>query len=230
MLKNKFPVAKEPWPHIIIDNYLDKETFNFLSKIRLKKVKSSKDISISHNKVFIDGRIEGTALPKSFIRDFQKKYHKKNMAILSQLAPKKVKLYDYSDFSLVVTPPGSSFPIHEDVPTKLLSCVVYVYPKKSPGTFLYANKKGGIEKEVKWKVNRALFFSRKTAETFHSYKGHEKNDRLALVYNLCTTKYKEVFKAENKSYFFYYIKKKIKYIIEDLKKLNGTYKKGYVEY
>ena len=53
---------------------------------------------------------------------------------------------------------------------------------------------------VDWKVNRAVFFSRIEKETWHSYKGDGKSNRIALVYNLMTNKIKEVYNIEQKSY------------------------------
>ena len=39
--------------------------------------------------------------------------------------------------------------------------------------------------------NRAVFFSRKERETWHSYEGDRKSERIALVYNLMTSKLKK---------------------------------------
>ena len=82
-----------------------------------------------------------------------------------------------------------------------LSGVIYLSPENNSGTIFYNNKKGQNKTEIDWKLNRAVFFSRKERETWHSYEGDKKNDRVALVYNLMTTKIKKVFKIENKNYF-----------------------------
>ena len=55
---------------------------------------------------------------------------------------------------------------------------------------------------VEWKMNRAVFFSRSEKETWHSYKGDGKSNRVALVYNLMTKRIKDVYKIEKKSYLF----------------------------
>ena len=63
-------------------------------------------------------------------------------------------------------------------------------------------KKGQGKKEIEWRPNRAVFFSRSEKETWHSYEGDGVSNRLALVYNLMTNDIKGVCKAENKIYFF----------------------------
>ena len=55
---------------------------------------------------------------------------------------------------------------------------------------------------MEWKVNRAVFFSRKERETWHSYEGDKHNDRIALVYNLKTTKIRAVYEIEKKTIFW----------------------------
>ena len=45
-----------------------------------------------------------------------------------------------------------------------------------------------------------MFFSRTERETWHSYKGDGKSNRIVLVYNLMTRRLKDVYRVENKSY------------------------------
>ena len=61
-------------------------------------------------------------------------------------------------------------------------------------------QKGDDKKIIDWKINRAIFFSRSEKETWHSYEGDGKSNRIVLVYNLMTNKIKDVYKAENKNY------------------------------
>ena len=51
--------------------------------------------------------------------------------------------------------------------------------------------------------------SRKEKETWHSYKGDGKNNRVVLVYNLNTYRIKDVYKIENKNYFIGNLRYKI---------------------
>ena len=60
----------------------------------------------------------------------------------------------------------------------------------------YKNKKGDNKKTIPWEKNRAVFFSRKERETWHSYEGDGKSDRIALIYNLMTNNIRDVYKIE----------------------------------
>jgi hypothetical protein len=73
---------------------------------------------------------------------------------------------------------------------------------------------------VDWKQNRAVFFSRKERESWHSYEGDGVSTRVALVYNLMTRKIKQVYKIEKKNYFFGQIRWKLNpYIYKYFKKV-----------
>ena len=50
-------------------------------------------------------------------------------------------------------------------------------------------------------AQQGCFFSRKEKETWHSYEGDGSNDRVALVYNLVTTKIRDVYTIEKKIIF-----------------------------
>ena len=112
-----------------------------------------------------------------------------------------ILIYDYSDFNIIQTGKNYKFPIHDDTPNKLLSGVIYLYPKKNSGTIFYSNKKGDEKKNVEWIQNRAVFFSRIEKKTWHSFEGDGISNRIALVYNLMTYKIKEVYKIEKKNYY-----------------------------
>ena len=54
-----------------------------------------------------------------------------------------------------------------------------------------------------------FFFSRIERKTWHTFQGDGVSDRVALVYNLNTTKISDVFKVEEKNYFFGNLRYKI---------------------
>ena len=75
------------------------------------------------------------------------------------------------------------------------------------------------KKTIEWKTNRAVFFSRREKETWHSYEGDGLNDRIALVYNLMTKRIREVYKIEKKSYLLGNLRFKINpYLFKFFKK------------
>ena len=186
----------------IVDNFLNEKDYKELSNLEvLKDLKKEKDgITVFHNEVNNEGIIK-SVLSKDLILNIHKTYHEKAIEILKEICPEKIDLYEYSDFSVIVTDKNSKFPIHDDTPDKLLSGVIYLAPEKNSGTIFYNDKNGQDKTVVDWKVNRAVFFSRKERETWHSYEGDKHNDRIALVYNLKTTKIKDVYEIEKKNYF-----------------------------
>ena len=127
----------------------------------------------------------------------------------------KLNLWEYSEFHIIETGSKYKYPIHRDTPFKLLSGVIYLSPKVNKGTILYEDKKGTNEKVIDWKQNRALFFSRKENNSYHSYEGDNISTRRALVYNLMTTNMRGVCKAEKTFYPYILFKQKInKYLLK----------------
>lgn len=183
----------------ILDNFLDIEDLDLIKNLNLKKIQNN-EVKVYHNKIYKTGEIETDCLSDTQIRNFQSKYHFKALDILKELNSKKIDLYDYSEFHVIETGADYKFPIHDDTPDKLLSGVIYISPENNTGTIFYANKKGDNKQIIDWKVNRGVFFSRIEGESWHSYEGDGKANRIALVYNLMTTKIKEVYKIEKKNY------------------------------
>lgn len=187
----------------IIDNFLKKNDLKEIIKLPINK-NIKYGFRIKWGTIDKYGIIKGKINHK-IIKLLHNNYHFKAIKILKKLNKFKLPLYEYSEFSLIVTNKNSKSHIHDDIPNKLLSGIVYVSPKKNCGTFFYNNKNSTKNNtEVMWKVNRAVFFSRKEGETWHSYQGDGVNNRLVLIYNLMTNNVAEVYKVEKKSFFIYY--------------------------
>ena len=191
----------------IIDNFLQKRDLNELVRF-FKKKKIHNNFKVYHNEIN-DYEIISSSINKKILKQIHKNYFLKAIKILKELSPQKVKLYDYSDFTIIITNKRSQFPIHDDTPNKLLSGVIYLYPKENTGTLFYSDKKGSNEIEIKWKKNRAVFFARKEKETWHAYKSNQNDYRIVLVYNLMTYQLNEVYKIENKNFLLGYLRFKI---------------------
>ena len=185
----------------IIDNFLNVEDFKELCTLNVKLVKDD-SIDVYNNYIHNNGLIKGTSIREDTVNRLFKNYHSKAIEILKELNPKKIDLYEYSEFHIVNTGKDYKFPIHDDTPNKLLSGVIYLSPKKNSGTIFYDNKRGDNKKEVEWLENRAVFFSRSEKKTLHSFQGDGISSRLVLVYNLMTTDIKKVSEIENSNYFF----------------------------
>ena len=194
--------------HDVFDNFLSNEHFRKLSTLNLKNINDN-EISVYHNRYYKNGKIVETCLEKNFISELQEQYHLKAIDILKKYSSNKVDLYDYSEFHIVEIGKNFSFPIHRDTPNKLLSGVIYLSPEKNNGTFLFSDKKGNNAKEIKWKQNRALFFSRSENDSWHSYKADKQSNRLTLIYNLMTNDIKSVCKIEKLNYKKVVLREKI---------------------
>ena len=203
---------------------------NFLSKKHFKKLtaginltdKSKNSVKVYQNTIY-KNKIVNSCIDKKTLKEIHSTYHNKLMNILKKISYDKSKIYDYSEISIVKTGKDTKFPIHDDTPDKLLSGVVYLSPNINTGTVFhhkkkYAKKKKlkdinikkGVlklslndycDKEIKWRKNFALLFSRLERQTWHSYGGDGINDRVVLVYNLKTKNFKKVFEIEKKNYY-----------------------------
>ena len=193
-----------------IDNFLEDEDFRSLSNYA-KNLSENNKIDVYPNTIDKDNNILKSTIEKNLLIKINSKYLPRAFDILKELNPEKIKLFSYSDFSIIKTNKNSKFPIHDDTPNKLLSGVIYLYPENNSGTVFYNTKSGDDKTSIDWKQNRAVFFSRKERETWHSYEGDRINDRVALVYNLMTHEQniKKVCEIENKNYLISNIRYKL---------------------
>lgn len=203
----------------IVKDFFKPEHFNILKSLDLKPTNKDQ-LSIYHNKVTKNGKIYSECINKNILAELDKVYRKKMLEILFELYPEKVKYFDYSEFHIIETGSHYSYPIHNDNPEKLLSGVIYLAPFENKGTIIYDDKNGKNPKEITWKPNLGFFFSRKENETWHSYEGDKKNNRVALVYNLMTDDIKQICKIEKINYIEFKIKSFLNpYIYRFFKKL-----------
>ena len=196
----------------IIDNFLKSDHFQELCKLKLN-YNGSHDVTVYPNKIYNNGKIQLTCLNDKLIKNLYEEYTKIGIEILKELYPKKLELFDYSEFTIIETGKNYSFPIHRDIPTKLLSGVIYLTPEKNNGTYLYENKNGKNKKEIDWKQNRAFFFSRTEENSWHSYEGDKSSNRRVLVYNLMTNNLKKACKIENVNYYKVKLREKLNPIL-----------------
>lgn len=191
----------------VIDNFLSQSDFEDLCKLDID-TNVNEGIKVYHNEINNNGVIKST-INKNLLERIHKNYHEKTINILKNINQAKAELYDYSDFTIIVTSKNKKFPIHDDTPNKLLSGVIYLMPSTNSGTYFYNNRMGAGKTQVEWKQNRAVFFSRKERETWHSYEGNNIDNRIALVYNLMTKRIKKVYEIEKKNYFLGNLRYKI---------------------
>ena len=201
----------------IIDNFLKDQDFSDLCSLNINTVERNK-VKVYHNSVYNNGQIKNDCIDKDTLKRLVKNYNHKALELLEELNPKKVDLYEYAEFNIIETGSNYKFPMHDDTPDKLLSGVIYLYPKRNTGTIFYDQNKNK-RKIINWKPNKAVFFSREEKKTWHSYEGDGKNNRVVLVYNLMSDRIKEVYKIENKNYFVGLLRYKINPILYKYLKL-----------
>lgn len=152
-------VYQEPWPHIVIDDYYEPHIFEkilnegkkFLAK-NVDRNTRKQEFQNPDNSILKDC-INSRLLDEGYFDVLT------NHRPYNQLSP-------YWELNFLRGP--FSYPIHDETPRKVLSCVVYVGPEQNAGTRLYDNNKNFV-KEVAWKPNRALIFAAIDDLTWHDY-------------------------------------------------------------
>jgi hypothetical protein len=200
------------WKYEVIDNFFSEEDFAYL----LKKLNSINTVNLKPtdmiylgNRFYLEGNEETNGLDSGMLSALAGKYGFKLLEILRRLAPKKIDLLDFIEFSLVVAGPEYSHHVHDDDTNKLVSAVIYVAPEDNRGTLIHTKKNGPPVQEITWKPNRAFIFSRREQETWHSYCGDGISTRKTVIINFRSLKsdtaYRRKVLAAEGNYFRYYI-------------------------
>jgi len=91
----------------------------------------------------------------------------------------------YISESIRCSPPGEDYPIHKDSTSKLLTCLIYLEPEVSDGTFFHtAMETEGVEHP--WVPNTGYIF-KGGYSSYHSYRNTTKNRRTVYMLNLYET-------------------------------------------
>ncbi len=140
-------MVRDPWPHIVIDNFLDDYDWH------LEQVKPWREMGGSSVK-----------LRKSIK---QTERHPVVAQYLGQLPHRPYERLK-ADWYYSIQYKGFEYPMHQEWDKKILSVVVYL-GESGCGTDLYNVDQtpwGAIE----WKPNRAFIFAGQEGVTWHSYK------------------------------------------------------------
>ena len=196
-----------PFAHITIDNFFTDSEFREI-QAHEADVKDN-EIKILHSLISREGKVDSEIFEENFLQEINQRYLPALENILGLFAERKKPLVDYSDFHLVSTGPDYVHKVHDDVPRKLLSVVIYINPEKNNGTFIHKRKYAPEPVgEVEWKPNRAFIFSRRERKTWHSYAADGTNNRFCVVYNLNTHKVYRAHLAERN--WIKYLKKRMR--------------------
>lgn len=152
-------IYEKPWPHIVIENYYSDEVFAEIKKASKRFLKDNVDVNVRKQEFpFADD----PALQKCIdSRPLDVSY----LDILKNHRPHDdLKLFWEVNFLLG----PHKYPIHDETPRKVLSCVVYVEPESNNGTYLY-NEDKSYSKQIEWKPNTAFIFAAIDGVTWHDY-------------------------------------------------------------
>ena len=161
-----------PWPYIIIDNFYDKDTWEYvldrktlINKYRKNAHQEENGISLSKIKDEILLDYFKRKLPVDFLKGLFP-----NHRYSESLIPTN---------TLKITNVPKLFGIHDEHPEKVFSCTTYVTPSHSVGTFIYDEYKE-FQKAITWKPNRAIVFAPIDNVTWHSFGSWEETDRYTV--------------------------------------------------
>ena len=174
-------IFKFPWKHLVLDNFLTSDEFNETlnyaeQRIDINNPYADDFIEIHHyNRNSILNQIFNNKI--LLLKDLY--YEKLNFA--NKKLPENFKPY----IALKSTKPNTNFFIHTDQDFKLMSSVLYLYPKKSSGTNLYLSNNGSNSKNIIWKQNRLLSFVGQSDPnyqlTWHNYTNETNYPRITII-------------------------------------------------
>jgi len=181
------PVKLDPWPHQLIDNTFDDETFS-----KLRQQCDDKLLKRTDNLLHI--------FPAHF-KDYGIDFYDETLDICDHLYNNLKHIQDVFpehreyptlgvNAHISVTPPlPYKFHIHQEGLEKTWSSVTYITPLDNIGTKMYTgDKKEMFVKEAEWRPNSTFIFCGQQGKTWHSYESNQDTNR--VTFNLFIMKYR----------------------------------------
>jgi hypothetical protein len=172
-------LINDPWPHKIIDNFFDDETFHKLQyecSLLMEKLGTDdikKDAIDLHKLIPMNDTVIDPVLlaNKNILCNIDK--------ILNSFPYSRTysEYFSIPSFYFLKKASGE-FPVHDEALEKTLSIVVYIYPTLSAGTNIYKTP-NEYSHTVNWVPNRALIFCGEKNKTWHNF-GAKDEDRITL--------------------------------------------------
>ena len=168
----KATMYKEPWPYIVIDNFLPRGEF----------------MTMMENCMFLH-----SGNPEKFDRDYDDQViriplkwdplEEHNMHLHLASFTERRNFSSVKDLKVlshyVRTKANFNHKRHDEAPFKILSTVLYLAPDGNNGTRLYTSETSNDKLELEWKPNRAVIFAGRDNVTWHDYTSSW-NDRYTL--------------------------------------------------
>ena len=165
----------EPWPHIVIDDFL--KPIDLLNLQMQCAMWEADDIQ---------PKLKAGGAPKGHYR-FKFKTDPLKDYDIPQYFDQFKQQRPYRELGkliqLIKTCEDCKYPIHDDAPHKIFALMIYLAPQENIGTELYAGS--DLVKLIEWKPNRAVIFCPLTDVTYHAY--GSSSDRFTLMFNYVDT-------------------------------------------
>lgn len=194
------PIIDSPWPHQIVDDFLDEQTFKSLEILAksllpdhsIKKGQSIDPIDL----VAMKNKIDPDLYESLLMYNKQLLTYNKELLSLYPHHRSYQKYYSMPSFHFMDKDAGWHH-VHDETIDKALSIVLYIEPEISAGTKIFSGtQEKDFEFEVEWKKNRALIFCGIEGVTWHSF-GTERYQRATLNFFLREHNLPHVLKETN---------------------------------
>jgi hypothetical protein len=170
-------LINDPWPHMVIDDYIDQPVLDGVLEVAHKKIKEGKTGA---------WRLEDER--PDLYPAWEKKVKKDYFEFYLQFPEKRFIITPKVLSHIVVLPPGYTHPIHHDRFQKIFTSITYVYPNKGTGTYLHETNNSPIYKEINWQTNRTFLFAAVSGKSWHSYENATNEPRVTFA-NMLVDKY-----------------------------------------
>jgi len=158
-------VTNEPWPHIVIEDFLPEGAFNTMRENCMWLFSGNQSlVELEH-----DDNVQRYPLKRNFLEEYNMEQY------LEYFDTRECSdLRILSNF--VRTKPNFVHPIHTEISCKILSCVLYITPDANSGTRLFSDSERSNKLEIEWKPNTMVMFAGQDDVTWHDYTSNW-NDR-----------------------------------------------------
>jgi len=185
----------DPWPHVVIDDFLPNYIFSSLVDIKEEVLNIFDDcIKPKEQKRYYVNCILEDSLFLSDLKDVDqaeeiKKLFKDTglydvideyniflrdnndlLEVYGALSDKEK--YNFFKSGVQIQDPGFEYEIHPEASGKLMSLIVFITPEDNYGTWLYESETQDYyqpSKKIEWKQNRAFIFCGKKDLTWHAF-------------------------------------------------------------
>jgi hypothetical protein len=185
----------DPWPHIIVDDFLDQEDLDNLL-VEADNILDLAGVPEDRHQLLVnfDYKTKKSSISLRVGQKINVEYSSEEIAnIPSKYKDKLVKLYrsltgkvpNYKQvlMELMICNRQFSYKIHDEIPQKVLSTVTYLSKDDNHGTTMYRSKEDDYSNPVKtvdWKQNRCFVFAGQKDKTWHAFGSNGENTRITL--------------------------------------------------